>query len=150
MKKVKLQKYKYEIGGIIALLTLLLAVNIDNCGSLFDIINKTFDIALLGGPNIKIPGFLLSFASGLPGYSSQRASGNFFQWYKKVGGNLEDFWGQEINQLKTYAAGIFKHHQEEQAKNGYVETGNQITVIPSQVGPITIPAGAITSSGKNR
>ena len=148
--KDKLQKYKYEIGGIIALLTLLLAVNIDNCGSLFDIINKTFDIALLGGPNIKIPGFLLSFASGLPGYSSQRASGNFYQWYKKVGGNLEDFWGQEINQLKTYAAGIFKHHQEEQAKNGYVETGNQITVIPSQVGPITIPAGAITSSGKNR
>jgi hypothetical protein len=150
--KDKLEKYKYEIGGLIALITVLLASNIDNCSSLFDIINKTFDISLLGGPNIRIPGFLLSFASGLPGYSHYRATGNFFKWFKKVGGSLEDFFGQEINKMKHFAAGIFRHHQEEQAKNGYVETGNELTVIPvaGLSAPIVLPPGAIKSNGKSR
>jgi hypothetical protein len=77
--KNKAKRYYLIITSLIALLTKLLELGLDNCDSLFKIISQSIDLALKGG-NIaglaggaQVPGFLLGLSHYLPGFSTDRA-----------------------------------------------------------------------------
>lgn len=149
--KNKKKKWITILTSLISFLITLLEQKIDNCYDLFNIILTTINTSLKGKSNQNIPGFLLSFADKLPGYSTDRAYMNITERLQNAGIPLSPLYG-EANTLPTIVKSIIDGHGEEQDTNGYITGGNQFTVLPV-VGPtggsVILKPGDIKIAGKS-
>ena len=148
--KNKAKRYFVIITSLIALLTKLLELGLDNCDSLFKIISQSIDLALKGGSvgvGPQIPGFLLGLSHFLPGYSADRAYLNITEKLESSGISVGNIFGEE-NNLNSLVKSIIDGHTEETDANSFIQVSTQEVIIPSPVGPIIIPPGIINSSGK--
>jgi hypothetical protein len=153
--KNKAKRYFVIISALIALLTKLLELGLDNCDTLFKLISQSIDLALKGG-NIaglaggvtQVPGFLLGLSHFLPGYSTDRALLNVTEKLESSGISTAPIFG-ESNNLTALVKSIIDGNTEEQDANSFIQVSTQEVIIPTPFGlPIIIPPGIITSSGK--
>jgi hypothetical protein len=148
--KNKKKKWITILTSLISFLITLLENKIDNCYDLFNAILTTINTSLKGKVSQKIPGFLLSFADNLPGYSTDRAYMNITERLQNAGVPLGPLYG-ESNHLPTIIKSIIEGHNEEQDTNGFVSASNQFTVLPV-IGPnggtVILKPGDLTISGK--
>ena len=152
--KNKAKRYFVIISALIALLTKLLELGLDNCDSLFKIISQSIDLALKGG-NIaglaggaQVPGFLLGLSHYLPGYSTDRALLNVTEKLESAGISTGPIFG-ESNNLTALVKSVIDGNTEEHDANSFIQVSTQEVIIPTPFGlPIIIPPGIITSSGK--
>lgn len=141
------KKYLYIIASLIALLGLaLLLSNIDNCNSLYELINKTIDIALTGGVGTSPPGFLLTLATLRSGYSEDRALMNITQNLESAGVSTQPVFGQP-NNLLALSKSIIDGHAKEENTNSKIMSGNLPTVLAGPTGPIPLLPGQIKFAG---
>jgi hypothetical protein len=147
--KNKTKRYYVIVSTLIALLTKILELGLDNCADLFKLITQSIDLALKGG-NIKIPipGFLLGLAHNLPGYSTDRAQLNIVEKLEASGISTSPIFG-ESNNLNALVKSIIDGNTEETDANSFIQVSTQEVIIPTPFGlPIIIPPGIINSSGK--
>jgi hypothetical protein len=153
--KNKAKRYFVIISALIALLTKLLELGLDNCDTLFKLISQSIDLALKGG-NIaglagaaaQVPGFLLGLSHYLPGFSTDRALLNVTQKLESAGISTGPIFG-ESNNLTALVKSVIDGHTEEHDTNSFIQVSTQEVIIPTPFGlPIIIPPGIITSSGK--
>ena len=149
--KNKAKRYFVIITALIALLTKLLELGLDNCDSLFKLITQAIDLALKGGAigvGPQIPGFLLGLSHYLPGYSADRAYLNVTEKLESSGVSVGNIFG-EANNLNSLVKSIIDGHTEETDANSFIQVSTQEVIIPTPFGlPIIIPPGIINSSGK--
>lgn len=150
--KNKAKRYFIIITALIALLTKLLEMGLDNCDSLFKLISQSIDLALmgngLGGAATQVPGFLLGLSHFLPGFSTDRALLNVTEKLESSGISTGPIFG-ESNNLTALVKSIIDGHTEEHDTNSFIQVSTQEVIIPTPFGlPIVIPPGIITSSGK--
>ena len=145
--KNKYSRYVVIITALIALLTKLLAMKLDNCFAIFNAILSAINGALSVGGGFNIPGFLLGFSHLLPGYSQDRAMLNISERMESAGISLSPLYG-EANDIPAMVKSIIDGHTEEHDTNGFIKVSNQLITIPTPVGPIVIPPGILSSSGK--
>jgi len=144
----KNKRYLLIITSLLALLKKILQTNLNNCDAYFGTIISTITLALNGSlPFPSVPGFSLSIAGLSPGYSQDRALMNIVGKLNKNGVNTGPIYG-EANDLIPMIKGIIDGHTEEHDTNGFVRVGNQLTVLASPSGPIVIPPGILTATGK--
>jgi len=145
--KNKNKRYLVIVTALIALLTRILQNGIDNCADLFDAVLVTINAALSAPRPFNIPGILLGLSHYLPGYSEDRAILNIMERVEASGISLGPIYG-EPNKLVDLIASIVKGNSEEMDSNSFIAVSNQEITIPTPVGPITIPPGLLSSSGK--
>lgn len=145
--KNKNKRYLVIVTALIALLTRILQNGIDNCADLFDAVLITINAALSAPRPFNIPGILLGLSHYLPGYSEDRAILNIMERVEASGISLGPIYG-EPNKLVDLIASIVKGNSEEMDSNSFIAVSNQEITIPTPVGPITIPPGLLSSSGK--
>jgi hypothetical protein len=152
--KNKAKRYFVIISALIALLTKLLELGLDNCDTLFKLISQSIDLALRGGVAgltggvAQVPGFLLGLSHFLPGYSTDRALLNVTEKLESSGISTAPIFG-ESNNLTALVKSIIDGNTEEQDANSFIQVSTQEVIIPTPFGlPIIIPPGIITSSGK--
>jgi hypothetical protein len=150
--KNKAKRYFVIITALIALLTKLLELGLDNCDSLFKIISQSIDLALMGagiaGATAQVPGFLLGLSHYLPGYSTDRALLNVTEKLESAGISTGPIFG-ESNNLTALVKSVIDGNTEEHDANSFIQVSTQEVIIPTPFGlPIIIPPGIITSSGK--
>jgi hypothetical protein len=147
--KNKTKRYYVIVSTLIALLTKILEIGLDNCADLFKLISQSIESALKGG-NIKIPipGFLLGLSHNLPGYSTDRAQLNIVEKLEASGISTSPIFG-ESNNLNALVKSIIDGNTEETDANSFIQVSTQEVIIPTPFGlPIIIPPGIINSSGK--
>jgi hypothetical protein len=147
--KNKTKRYYVIVSTLIALLTKILEIGLDNCADLFKLITQSIESALKGG-NIKIPipGFLLGLSHNLPGYSTDRAQLNIVEKLEASGISTSPIFG-ESNNLNALVKSIIDGNTEETDANSFIQVSTQEVIIPTPFGlPIIIPPGIINSSGK--
>ena len=151
IKSNKKKKWITILTSLISFLVKLLEEKIDNCYDLFNAILNAINASLKGGINQKIPGFLLSLADGLPGYSEDRAYMNITERIQNLGIPLGPLYGEE-NHLPSIIKSIIDGHNEEQDTNGFVTVSNKFFTIPlpGLSGPLVIPPGLMSLTGKQR
>ena len=150
--KNKAKRYFTIVTGLIALLTRLLELGLDNCDTLFKLISQSIDLALKGGAvagaTAQVPGFLLGLSHYLPGFSTDRALINVTEKLESAGISTGPIFG-ESNNLTALVKSIIDGHTEEHDTNSFIQVSTQEVIIPTPFGlPIIIPPGIITSSGK--
>jgi len=150
--KNKAKRYFTIVTGLIALLTRLLELGLDNCDTLFKLISQSIDLALKGGAvagaTAQVPGFLLGLSHYLPGFSTDRALINVTEKLESAGISTGPIFG-EPNNLTALVKSIIDGHTEEHDTNSFIQVSTQEVIIPTPFGlPIIIPPGIITSSGK--
>ena len=152
--KNKAKRYFVIISALIALLTKLLELGLDNCDTLFKLISQSIDMALRGGVAglaggvAQVPGFLLGLSHYLPGYSTDRALLNVTEKLESSGISTAPIFG-ESNNLTALVKSIIDGNTEEHDANSFIQVSTQEVIIPTPfVLPIIIPPGIITSSGK--
>ena len=150
--KNKAKRYFTIISALIALLTKLLEMGVDNCDTLFKLISQSIDLALMGGSvpgaTAQVPGFLLGLSHYLPGFSTDRALLNVTEKLEASGISTGPIFG-ESNNLTALVKSIIDGHTEEHDTNSFIQVSTQEVIIPTPFGlPIIIPPGIITSSGK--
>ena len=145
--KNKNKRYLVIVTALIALLTRILQNGIDNCADLFDAVLITINATLSAPRPFNIPGILLGLSHYLPGYSEDRAILNIMERVEASGISLGPIYG-EPNKLVDLIASIVKGNSEEMDSNSFIAVSNQEITIPTPVGPITIPPGLLSSSGK--
>ena len=153
--KNKAKRYFVIISALIALLTKLLELGLDNCDTLFKLISQSIDLALKGGniaglagATAQVPGFLLGLSHYLPGFSTDRALLNVTQKLESAGISTGPIFG-ESNNLTALVKSVIDGHTEEHDTNSFIQVSTQEVIIPTPFGlPIIIPPGIITSSGK--
>ena len=152
--KNKAKRYFVIISALIALLTKLLELGLDNCDTLFKLISQSIDMALRGGVAglaggvAQVPGFLLGLSHYLPGYSTDRALLNVTEKLESSGISTAPIFG-ESNNLTALVKSIIDGNTEEHDANSFIQVSTQEVIIPTPFGlPIIIPPGIITSSGK--
>jgi hypothetical protein len=155
--KNKAKRYYLIITSLIALLTKLLELGLDNCDSLFKIISQSIDLALKGGISslaggltggAQVPGFLLGLSHYLPGFSADRALLNITEKLESSGISTGPIFG-ESNNLTALVKSVIDGQTEEHDANSFIQVSTQEVIIPTPFGlPIIIPPGIITSSGK--
>lgn len=144
----KLKRYKNIVSGLIALLTKLLTIEVNNCVDLFNLVNIAIDGAFSVPAKIPLPGVLLGFADALPGYSSDRAFMNIMEKLENSGIPTGPLYG-ESNDLPNIIKSVLDGQIEEQDANAYVQVSNKEVNIPTPIGPIIIPPGIINCAGKS-
>jgi len=146
----KFKKYKRILLSLISIIRKILSREIDNCFALFQTIIDVVNGALNArGPTLNIPGFLLSFADLLPGYSSDRAFMNIAERMAAAGMNTGPVYG-DANEMLTLVKSVIDGHNEEEDNNSAIIGGNKLAVLASPLGPIPIPPGLISFSGKKK
>lgn len=152
--KNKAKRYFVIVTSLIALLTKLLELGLNNCDTLFKLISQSIDLALKGGAGgglagiAQVPGFLLGLSHYLPGYSTDRALLNVTEKLESSGISTAPIFG-ESNNLTALVKSIIDGNTEEQDANSFIQVSTQEVIIPTPFGlPIIIPPGIITSSGK--
>ena len=121
--KNQLIRYSLLISTLISLLNKILAQNLDNCNSLYQVISDTIDAALsasFGG--LPTPPFLLLMAAQKPGYSTDRAFMNITEKLQQSGVDIGTIYGESNNVLDLVKS-IVDGNDEELVKNGKVEVG---------------------------
>jgi hypothetical protein len=146
--KKKYKRYVTIITALIALLTKILKTGIDNCYDLFNSI-ITAITAVLGakGPALNVPGLLLSFSDLLPGYSTDRSVMNISERLAAAGIDVGPIYG-DSNELVDLVKSIVEGNSEEIDQNSYVVSASKFTVIPTPMGPVPLPPGYISMTGK--
>jgi hypothetical protein len=147
--KNKKKKWITILTSLINFLIMLLEEKIDNCYDLFNSILTTINASLKGKENQKIPGFLLSLADNLPGYSGDRAYMNITERIQNLGIPLGPLYG-ESNHLPSIIKSIIDGHNEELDTNGFISASNKLTILPVVGGVVIAKPGDFTISGKNR
>jgi hypothetical protein len=146
--KNKNKRYYLIVATLIALLTKILESGIGDCKTLYSLINNAIDLALKGGKSsIPVPGFLLSFSDLSTGYSQDRAFMNITQKLESSGISMGPIFG-EPNNLVSLVKSVVDGHTEEMDSNSFIKVANKEIILPSPMGPIVIPPGLLTSSGK--
>jgi hypothetical protein len=150
--KNKAKRYFTIVTALIALLTKLLEMGLDNCDTLFKLISQSIDLALMGGAvpgaTAQVPGFLLGLSHYLPGFSTDRALLNVTEKLESSGISTGPIFG-EPNNLTALVKSIIDGHTEEHDANSFIQVSTQEVIIPTPFGlPIIIPPGIINSSGK--
>lgn len=150
--KNKAKRYFTIVTALIALLTKLLEMGLDNCDTLFKLISQSIDLALMGGAvagaTAQVPGFLLGLSHYLPGFSTDRALLNVTEKLESSGISTGPIFG-EPNNLTALVKSIIDGHTEEHDTNSFIQVSTQEVIIPTPFGlPIIIPPGIINSSGK--
>lgn len=148
--KNKTKKYYVMVSSLIALLTKMINLNIDNCNDLYSTISKTIDISLNGNTNlVGIPPLLLSLSDNKAGYSADRAFIDIIQRIQSTGTETGLLYG-ETNKLIDIVKSLVDGIDYEQTKNGKTVSTNKYFVTTTTTGhPIIIPPGAIKIVGVN-
>lgn len=118
--KNKKKRYYLLIASLLALLGGILALGLDNCDSLYKLINQAIDLSLKGGSNITVPSPLLLLAAFRPGLSTDRAIMNAEQELNKSGVNTGPIFGVK-NDITDLIRAIINGYQDEHDENGKVE-----------------------------
>jgi len=151
----KNKRFLSIITSLLAILRKLLTEGI-NCEDYFGMIITTIKSALNGTgkpdgnlPFPDVPGFILSNAYLLPGYSQDRALMGIIGKMQKAGINTNPIFGVP-NDIIPFVKSIIDGHTEEQDENGFAKVSNKLIVIPQAgpVPPLVIPPGALILSGK--
>jgi hypothetical protein len=151
----KNKRFLLIITSLLSILKRLLSVGL-NCEDYFGMILTTIKSALNGTgkpdgnlPFPDVPGFILSNAYLLPGYSQDRSLMNIIGKMQKAGINMNPIYGV-ANDIIPFVKSIIDGHIEEQDTNGFTKVSNKLIVIPQAgpVPPIVIPPGALILSGK--
>lgn len=151
----KNKRFLLIITSLLSILKRLLSVGL-NCDDYFGMILTTIKSALNGTgkpdgnlPFPDVPGFILSNAYLLPGYSQDRALMNIIGKMQKVGINTNPIYGVP-NDIIPFVKSIIDGNTEEHDTNGFVKVSNKLIVLPQAgpVPPIVIPPGALILSGK--
>lgn len=146
--KNKNKRYYLIVATLISLLTKILQSNVGDCKTLYSLINNAIDLALKGGgASIPVPGLLLSFSDLSTGYSQDRAFMNITQKLESSGISTAPIFG-EPNNLVSLVKSVIDGHTEEIDANSFIKVANKEIILPSPSGPIIIPPGLLTSSGK--
>jgi hypothetical protein len=142
------KKYLFIIAALIALLTLILSLSdVGDCNSLYELINKTIDIALSGGiGSLSPPGFLLSLATLRSGFSEDRALMNYTQNLEAAGISTAPIFGIPNNLIPLGKAAIDGVAKEDNA-NSKIMSGNLPTILAGPSGPIPLLPGQIKFAG---
>jgi len=148
--KNKTKKYYLMVSSLIALLTKMINLNIDNCNDLYGTISKTIDTSLSGGPGgVGIPPLLLSLSDIKAGYSADRAFIDIIQRIQSTGTETGLLYGESnklIDIIKSLVDGI----DYEQTKNGKTVSTNKNFITSTVTGhPIIIPPGSLRIVGVN-
>jgi hypothetical protein len=119
--KNKYKKYVLIIGSLIAILNKVLQNlgDVDNCSTLFNTIQKSIQLALLGGVSIPIPSPLLLAAASRDGYSADRAHMNAMEAIKGAGIDTGAKFGIP-SQIGSMVKGIIDGHTKEHDTNAKV------------------------------
>jgi len=145
--KSKYKRYTNILTAILETLKNIGINNIDNCQNLFNTILKTLENATLVKGRFNLPNFLLAFSNTLPGLSKQRMLLDTVQILDSLNIDTGDVFGERNNLIASIDS-IFDSMLQNIDKYSYVKSSNQPAVLASPVGPIPIPPGIITISGK--
>lgn len=148
--KNKTKKYYLIVSSLIALLTKIVNLNIDNCNDLYGTISKTIDMSLSGGSGgIGIPPLLLSLSDMKAGYSADRAFIDIVQRIQSTGTETGLLYG-DSNKLLDIIKSLLDGIDYEQTKNGKTISTNKNYITATTTGhPIIIPPGSIKIVGVN-
>lgn len=148
--KNKTKKYYLIVSSLIALLTKIVNLNIDNCNDLYGTISKTIDMSLSGGSGgIGIPPLLLSLSDMKAGYSADRAFIDIIQRIQSTGTETGLLYG-DSNKLLDIIKSLLDGIDYEQTKNGKTISTNKNFITATTTGhPIIIPPGSFKIVGVN-
>jgi hypothetical protein len=150
ISKILKSKYKRYITILTAIFEILKNVkniNIKSCDDLFDTILKTIETATIMKNGPQVPGFLLAFSDFLPGLSKQKMMIDVIEMLESRNIPTGPIYGERNNFIDAIDS-VFDTLLQNIDKYGFVKGANKQTIIPSQSGPIVIPPGLLTITGK--
>jgi hypothetical protein len=145
--KSKYKRYVTILTAIFEILKNVKNINIKSCDDLFDTILKTIETATTMKNGPQIPGFLLAFSDFLPGLSKQKMMIDVIEMLESRNIPTGPIYGERNNFIDAIDS-VFDTLLQNIDKYGFVKGANKQTIIPSQSGPIVIPPGLLTITGK--
>lgn len=143
-------KYKRYINILTAIFEILKSSNINslnNTKNLFDEISKTIEKSLSVKGSLNVPGLLLANSDLLPGMSKQKILVDAVEFLESKNISTADIYGQK-NNIVTIMESVIDSLIQNLDKVSYVKASNKTTILPSPSGPVVIPQGLLTVTGK--